>query len=115
MFITYSTDAPSNDLKGKNRTLNWHSIYWRNVYQNVRRIQIRIMKAVKAGKGHKVRSLQRLLVRAMSSKALAVRQVTENQGNRTAGVDGETWNTPEARSRFDAFGFRRRVATKNGL
>ena len=52
------------------------------------------MKAVKAGKGHKIRSLQRLLVRAMSSKALAVRQVTENQGNRTAGVDGETWDTP---------------------
>ena len=94
MFITYSTDAPSNDSGNKNRSLNWHSIYWRNIYRNVRRIQIRIMKAVKAGKGHKVRSLQRLLVRAMSSKALAVRQVTENQGSRTAGVDKETWNKP---------------------
>ena len=49
---------------------------------------------MKAGKLHKVRSLQRLLVRAMSGKALAVLRVTENQGNRTAGVDGVTWNTP---------------------
>ena len=95
MQITYSTDAPSNGSIEKNRPIKWHTIDWRNIYRNVRRLQTRIMKAVKEGKGHKVRSLQRLLVRATSSKSLAVRRVTENQGKRTAGVDRETWNKPE--------------------
>ena len=47
----------------------------------------------------KARVLQRMLVRSQSEKALSVRRVTENQGKRTAGVDGETWPTPEAKSK----------------
>ena len=94
MNITYPTDAPSNVSSDKKLPMKWHAILWKNVNRNVRRLQIRIVKAMKAGKLHKVRSLQRLLVRAMSGKALAVHRVTENQGKRTAGVDGVTWNTP---------------------
>jgi len=74
--------------------VKWHAILWKNVNRTVRQLQTRIVKAMQAGKWHKVRSLQRLLVRSMSGKALAVRRVTENQGKRTAGIDGVTWNTP---------------------
>ena len=40
-------------------------------------------------------ALQRLLTHSFSGRALAVKRVTENRGKRTAGVDGETWSTPQ--------------------
>jgi len=40
-----------------------------------------------------------MLTRSLSGKALAVKRVTENQGKKTPGVDGETWSTPETKSR----------------
>lgn len=76
---------------------DWHAIDWQKVNQNVRRLQARIVKATQAGRWGKVKALQRLLTRSFSGKALAVKRVTENQGKRTAGVDGETWNTPAAK------------------
>jgi len=42
--------------------------------------------------------LQRLLTHSLSGKALAVKRVTENQGKRTPGVDGKTWNTPQEKA-----------------
>lgn len=60
---------------------------------------MRIVKAWREGRRHKVKALQRMLIRSLSGKALAVRRVTENQGKRTPGVDGETWSTPDAKSR----------------
>src|SRR5262245_18553059 len=74
-------------------TVDWHAIDWQQVNRNVRRLQARIVKAEQDGKRGKVRALQRLLTHSFSGKALAVRRVTENQGKRTPGVDGETWNT----------------------
>jgi RNA-directed DNA polymerase len=74
--------------------VDWHAIDWRHVNQNVRRLQARIVKATQEGRWNKVRALQRLLTHSFSGKALAVRRVTENQGKRTPGVDGETWSTP---------------------
>ena len=76
----------------------WHSIDWRKVHQNVRRLQVRIVKATQAGRWGKVNALQRLLTRSFSAKALAVKRVTENQGKRTPGVDGQTWSTPTVMS-----------------
>jgi RNA-directed DNA polymerase len=73
---------------------DWHSIDWRKVNENVRRLQARIVKATKAGKWGKVKALQQLLTHSFSGKALAVRRVTENQGKKTAGVDGITWDHP---------------------
>jgi RNA-directed DNA polymerase len=74
---------------------DWHAIDWRKVYQNVRRLQARIVKATKEGRWGKVKALQRLLTHSFSGKALAVRRVTENHGKWTAGVDQQTWPTPE--------------------
>jgi hypothetical protein len=76
----------------------WHDIKWRKVHQNVRRLQARIVQATKAGKWGKVKALQRLLTHSFSGKALAVKRVTENQGKRTPGVDGQTWSTPAAKT-----------------
>ena len=73
---------------------DWHTINWKQVNENVRRLQARIVKATKEGKWHKVHALQYLLTHSFSGKSLAVRRVTENQGKNTPGVDGETWNDP---------------------
>ena len=75
----------------------WHDIEWRQVHRNVRRLQARIVQAVQAGRWGKVKALQRLLTRSFSGKALAVKRVTENQGKRTPGSDGQTWSTPAAK------------------
>ncbi len=80
-------------------TVDWHSIDWYAVQQNVRRLQARIVKATQEGRWGKVRALQRLLTRSFSGKALAVRRVTENQGKRTPGVDKEVWDTPDKKGR----------------
>lgn len=77
------------------RLVQWHALDWRKINHNVRRLQARIVKATQGGKWGKVKALQRLLTRSFSGKALAVKRVTENQGQRTAGVDGETWSTPD--------------------
>jgi RNA-directed DNA polymerase len=72
----------------------WHQIHWGAVHRNVRRLQARIVQATKAGRWGKVQALQHLLTHSFSGRALAVKRVTENHGNRTPGVDGATWPTP---------------------
>ena len=74
--------------------IDWHSIDWKQVHRNVRRLQIRMVKAIQEGRWNKVKALQHLLTHSFSAKALAVKRVTENPGKRTAGVDGEIWDTP---------------------
>ena len=78
--------------------MDWHQINWTNCHSSVRRLQARIVKATKEGRWGKVKALQHLLTHSFSGKALAVKRVTENQGKRTAGVDGVTWSTPESKS-----------------
>jgi RNA-directed DNA polymerase len=73
---------------------DWHSIDWKKAHVNVRRLQARIVQAMKAGKWGKVKALQHLLTRSLSAKALAVKRVTENQGKNTPGVDKVSWQTP---------------------
>ncbi|MDM8526137.1 group II intron reverse transcriptase/maturase [Desulfococcaceae bacterium HSG8] len=77
---------------------DWHHIVWRKVYRNVRRLQVRIVKAFQEGKIRKARALQIILTRSFGGKALAVRRVTENKGRRTPGIDGEIRNTPEKKT-----------------
>jgi RNA-directed DNA polymerase len=81
-----------------NTTVDWHAINWQQVFRTVRRLQARIVKAVREGKWHKVKALVYLLTHSFSGRALAILRVVSNQGARTAGVDGDLWNTPEAKS-----------------
>ena len=85
----------------------WYAIDWQAADRNVRRLQVRIVKAVKEGRWGKVRVLQRLLTHSFSGKVLAVRRVTENQGKKTPGVDQEVWDTPEKKIRA-VHGLKRR-------
>jgi RNA-directed DNA polymerase len=78
--------------------VDWHAVDWHKVHRNVRRLQARIVKAVKDGRWGKVQALQHLLTRSFSGKALAVRRVTENHGKRTPGVDGEVWETADTKA-----------------
>jgi len=79
-------------------TVQWPDIKWAQCIRNVRRLQIRIVKATQEGRWNKVKALQRLLTGSFSGKALAVKRVTENQGKRTAGVDGQLWSTSQSKS-----------------
>ena len=77
---------------------SWHAINWPPVYRNVRRLQTRIVKAVKAGKKRRARALRNILTRSFSGRALAVKRVSSNQGKRTPGVDNILLNTPKKKA-----------------
>jgi RNA-directed DNA polymerase len=79
-------------------SVDWMTLDWANVQRTVRRLQARIVKAVQAQRWGKVKALQRLLSHSFSGKALAVRRVTENQGKRTPGVDGDVWSSPQQKA-----------------
>lgn len=76
----------------KCRTL-WKGINFEQCERKVRKLQVRIAKALKEGRYNKVKALQHLLVTSFEAKVLAVRKVTSNKGKRTAGVDHVLWDT----------------------
>jgi RNA-directed DNA polymerase len=75
----------------------WQHVNWWQATASVRRLQARIVKAMKEGKGRLVRKLQNLLVRSTAAKLMAVRRVTSNRGKKTSGVDGMVLDTPKAK------------------
>ena len=91
--------APSGAAGASLRpAFDWHSINWKRVKGNVRRLQRRIVQARQQGKKRKVRALQIILTRSYSARCLAVRRVTENTGRRTPGVDGRKFDTPQQKA-----------------
>lgn len=85
------------DAAPPNGPSDWHSINWKQVMQFVGKMQMRIAQAEQEKDFRRVKRLQRNLIRAWQSRALAVRRVTENRGKRTSGIDRELWDTPEAK------------------
>ena len=77
--------------------MTWHFIDWKAVTRAVKSLQIRLAKAVAAQEWRKVKSLQWLVTHNFAAKVLAVKRVSENTGKRTAGVDGQTWLTAQAK------------------
>ncbi|MDT9216792.1 MAG: reverse transcriptase N-terminal domain-containing protein, partial [Limnospira sp. PMC 1256.20] len=76
----------------------WRSINWAKVQRYVFKLQKRIFQAAKSGQDAKARKLQRLLVKSYYAQLLAVRRVTQdNQGKKTAGVDGMRVISPRQR------------------
>ncbi|MEG4091631.1 group II intron reverse transcriptase/maturase [Microcoleus sp. Pol12B4] len=76
----------------------WSDINWRKLERNVFKLQKRIYQASNRGDVKLVRRLQKLLISSWTAKALAVRRVTQdNQGKKTAGVDGIKSLTPKQR------------------
>lgn len=79
-------------------TVEWKNIDWRKLERVVFKLQKRIYQASQRGDVHAVRRLQKTLMKSWSAKALAVRRVTQdNQGKKTAGVDGVKSLTPKQR------------------
>ena len=78
--------------------VSWHAIDWQKAHTTVRRLQIRIVKATQVKDWRKVANLQRLLTHSFSAKVLAVKRVVENKGRETPGIDGQIWDTPQAKT-----------------
>jgi RNA-directed DNA polymerase len=76
----------------------WKDINWRKAERCVFKLQKRIFKASQRGDVKLVHKLQRLLLKSWYAKRLAVRRVSQdNQGKKTAGVDGIKSLTPKQR------------------
>lgn len=67
----------------------WKNVGWTKVERTVFKLQKRIFQAEQRGDVKLVRKLQKLLLKSYSAKLLATRRVTQdNQGKKTAGIDG---------------------------
>jgi len=89
--------AMTISLTGASSTpeLTWTAINWQQISDEVKRLQLRIAKAVREKRYGKVKALQWLLTHSFSAKLLAVRRVTQSSGAKTPGVDGVLWKTPK--------------------
>ncbi len=82
--MTAVVNGPEDDF------LDWESVDWPKVEDEVRRLRQRIFTASQAGDLKKVRNLQKLMLRSRANALMSVRRVTElNAGRKTAGVDGK--------------------------
>src|SRR5215470_16084874 len=87
-------EKPPADLASE----TWNRLPWRKLEQQVFRIQKRIFRASQRGNTRAVHKLQKLLMKSQSARLLAVRRVTQdNQGKKTAGIDGVKSVKPAAR------------------
>nr|WP_262906165.1 group II intron reverse transcriptase/maturase [Hymenobacter terricola] len=79
----------------------WKALPWKQFQRTVFRLQKRIYQASLRGDTRQVRQLQKLLSKSRAAKLLAVRKVTQdNQGKRTAGIDGVKSLTDNQRLRL---------------
>jgi RNA-directed DNA polymerase len=79
-------------------TAEWSTINWRRLERVVYKLQKRIYQASLRGDIKAIHRLQKTLMRSWSAKTLAVRKVTQdNQGKKTAGIDGVKSLTPKQR------------------
>lgn len=94
MNVRHSITPIGEKRTDRDLTRQWKSIDWKKVRSYVNRLQTRIAKATREGKWNLVKRLQYLLTHSYYGKLLAVRIVTQNQGARTPGIDGERWLRP---------------------
>lgn len=86
-----------NDSKKMN-TYKWHELPWRKLEKSTFKLQKRIFQASLSDDVLKVRQLQRLLIKSWGAKCIAVRRISQdNQGKKTAGVDGIKNLSPKQR------------------
>ncbi|MDR2095236.1 MAG: reverse transcriptase N-terminal domain-containing protein, partial [Treponema sp.] len=99
----YTVRTANVDGAGKeNRnsaSLKGETIDWFKVEAFINKAQTRIVKAQAAGNRKLVRELQRMLTHSYYAKLWAIRKVTGIRGKRTAGIDGEKWDSPAKKYR----------------
>ncbi|HQS85065.1 MAG TPA: group II intron reverse transcriptase/maturase [Alphaproteobacteria bacterium] len=94
-------------LIGASLASHWQSLDWTVITKQVKRLQMRIAKAMREGKLGKVKALQRLLTHSFYGKCLAVKRVIESKGARTPGTDKILWRTPTQKMKA-VFSIKRR-------
>jgi RNA-directed DNA polymerase len=95
-----NTKAPRTKQSPEPESESWNKLPWRKFEQHVYDIQKRIFRAEQRGNTRAVHKLQKLLMKSRAARLLAVRRVTQdNQGKRTAGIDGVKSVRP--RQRFE--------------
>lgn len=76
----------------------WSDLPWKKFEKVLYKLQKRIYQASSRGDVKNVKRLQKLLIKSRSAKLISVRRVTQdNQGSKTAGVDGIKNLTPKQR------------------
>ncbi len=76
----------------------WSDINWKVIEKRVFKLQKRIFQASSRDDVKTIRKLQKTLIKSWSARLLAVRRVSQdNQGKKTAGVDGVKSLSPIAR------------------
>jgi RNA-directed DNA polymerase len=77
----------------------WKELPFKKIERTVFKLQKRIYRASQRGDTKTVHKLQKLLMKSWSGRCLAVRKVTQdNQGKKTAGIDGMKSLTPQQRT-----------------
>ncbi len=90
--------APKVKPKRDPESEAWRQLPWRKFEQHVFRIQKRIYRASQRGNTRTVQKLQKLLMKSEAARLLAVRRVSQdNQGKKTAGIDGVKHLKPQQR------------------
>ena len=97
--------ASSNHIK------SWKDIDFGTAEYEVKKLQMRIAKAVKENRVGKIKSLQWTLTHSFYAKAIAVKRVTENKGKRTPGVHFREEDTNLNRS--DESTFQRKMEKRD--
>jgi RNA-directed DNA polymerase len=100
--LSIEVHMPNTELEttkvGMDTQPQWNQVNWKKLERVVYKLQKRIYQASKRGDVKSVRRLQRTMLHSWSAKMLAVRRVTQdNQGKKTAGVDGISALTPKQR------------------
>src|SRR5665811_152041 len=95
--VSHSITPQGEKLTNVKLKSQWNSIDWKKAEEHVNRLQTRIAKAVKNKERSLVKRLQYLLTHSYYAKLLVVKTITQNRGKRTAGIDGETWSSPETK------------------
>ena len=100
--MTTTTAKTADDVRvngPEDEPLDWLSIDWRPIEDEVRRLRQRIFTATQAGDLKQVRNLQKLMLRSRANTLASVRRVTEiNAGRKTPGVDGQTALLPQSKA-----------------
>jgi RNA-directed DNA polymerase len=84
--------------QSKQLMVEWNQVNWRKLERKVFKLQKRIYRTSQRDDVKALRKLQKMLMKSWSARAASVRRVTQdNQGKKTAGVDGLKSLTPKQR------------------
>lgn len=91
MIAIQFASAPFDKIK------DWEQINWSQCEKIIKKLQTRIVKAVKEDRWGKVKALQHILTHSLCAKAISVKRVTTNKGRQTPGVDQKLWSTSKSK------------------